>query len=400
MAYTDFSTSSYVSSTIIAKESLRMLENELGMSKMVYRDWENKFGKDGDTLGIRKPNAFRATKARARINSAFVESNLTLTVATQAHVSFEWSTKQMTDTIDRISERYIKPAMSALANTMDVDLYDLHHDVFNQVGTPGTAPNGYDVYADARRKLNEEAIPLSNRFVVVNPKGEAETMKGLKGLLNDKIINDIIIQGAMGSLAGFDFYMAQNVQVHTTGAFTTSSTPLVDGASQTGDTLLSKGWNTGAATLKNGDVFTVAGVYAVNPRTGQSTGELRQFVVTADITASGVAIDIPIYPSIVTSGALQTCSASPADDAAITMVGTESTEYPINMAFHKEAFTLAVRPLEIPTSAIWGARESYNGLSVRVMKAYDINEDKEVLRFDVLYGVLCQRPEMACRIIG
>lgn len=395
-----FASNTLVSSTIIAKESLRQLENNLGMSKMVFRDWENRFGKDGDTLGIRKPNQFRATKARARSNSALSESNITLTVATQAHVSFEWSSKQMTDTIDRISERYIKPAMSALANVIDVDLYDLHDNVYNQVGTPGTAPSDYDVYADARRRLSEEAAPLDSRFCCLNPKGEAETMKGLKGLFNEKMINDIIAKGALGSLAGFDTYMAQNVQTHTTGAFTTGSTPLVDGAGQTGDTLLTNGWNSGAATLKKGDVFTVAGVYAVNPKTGASTAELRQFVVTADITASLEVIDIPISPSIVTSGAYQTVDASPGNDAVITMVGTESTGYPINIAFHKEAFTLAVRPLEIPSSCVYGARESYNGLSVRVIKAYDIDEDKEVLRFDCLFGVLAQRPELAVRIVG
>ena len=395
-----FASNTLVSSTILAKESLRQLENNLGMSKMVYRDWENRFGKDGDTLGIRKPNAFRATKARARTNSALAEANITLTLATQAHVSFEWSTKQMTDTIARISERYIKPAMSALANVIDVDLYDMHDNIYNQVGTPGTAPSDYDVFADARRRLNEEAVPLDNRYACLNPKGEAETMKGLKGLFNEKMINDIIAKGALGSLAGFDTYMAQNVQTHTTGVFTTDSTPLVDGAAQTGDTLLSNGWASGAATLTKGDVFTVAGVYAVNPKTGASTAELRQFVVTADITSSLAVIDIPISPSIITSGAYQTVTASPANDAVITMVGTESTGYPINLGFHKECFTLAVRPLEIPSSCVYGARESYNGLSVRVIKAYDVDEDKEVLRFDILYGTLCQRPEMGVRIIG
>lgn len=395
-----FANNTLVSSTVIAKESLLMLENQLGMAKLVYRDWENKFGKDGETLGIRKPNVFRATKARARTNSALSEANITLTVATQAHVSFEWSTKEMTDTIDRISDRYITPAMSAIANTVDVDLYAMYTDVSNQVGSPGVAPNGYDVFADARRKLNEEAIPLKNRFVNLNPEAEAEVLKGLKGLFNEKMINKIIAEGALGSLAGLDFYMAQNVQNHTTGAFTTSSTPLVNGASQSGATLTTDGWASGAATVKDGDIFTIAGVYAVNPKTGASTGSLRQFVVTADTSDTTGDMVIPISPSIVASGALQTVSASPANDAAITMVGTESTSYPVNIAFHKDCFTLAVRPLEIPGSAVWGARESYNGLSVRAIKAYDVDEDKEVLRFDLLYGVLCQNPMFGCRIIG
>ena len=395
-----FATNTLVSSSIVTKESLLQLENQLGMAKTIYRDWENKFGKDGETLGIRKPNVFRATKARVRTNSALTESTVAFTVATQAHVSFEWSTKQMTDTIERISERYIQPAMSAIANAIDVDLYALYKSVYNQVGTPGSAPDGYDVFADARRRLNEEAIPLKNRFVNLNPEAEAGVLKGLKGLFNEKLINNIIADGALGSLAGLDFYMAQNVQNHTTGLFSTSATPLVNGATQTGATLVTDGFNASSSTVKEGDVFTIAGVYAVNPKTGASTGSLRQFVVTADTTSSGGAMTIPISPSIITSGALQTVTASPADNAALTFAGTEDTSYPINIAYHKDCFTLACRPLEIPQSVTWGARESYNGLSVRAIKDYDIDEDKEVLRFDVLYGVLCQNPSFGCRIIG
>jgi hypothetical protein len=193
--------------------------------------------------------------------------------------------------------------------------------------------------------------------------------------------------------------MAQNVKTHTCGHFTSGATPLVDGASQADSTLLTKGWS-GNNTVKAGDVFTIAGVYAVNPKTGQSTGELRQFVVTADLADTGAAMDISIYPTPTASGAYQTVNALAADNAALTFVGTEDAQYPINLALHKDCLTLAVRPLEIPSSCVWGARESYNGLSVRAIKAYDIEEDKEVLRFDVLYGVLTQYPELGCRIIG
>ena len=392
----------FLTSTIIAKEALRQLENNLTQSKLCYRDWENKFAKDGDTLGIRKPIKFKASKQRVRVNSDITESNVTLTVATQAHVSFQWETKIMTDTIERVSERYIKPAMSALANTVDVDMFSLYSALANQVGTPGTAPNGFDPYADAMRRLDEEAVPGDMRYAVMNPEAKAETLKGLDGILHEKIVGGVVTKGFIGSLANLDFHMAQNVKVHTTGVFTTNSTPLVNGANQSGDTLLTDGWASGAATLKKGDVFTIAGVYAVNPKTSQSTGTLRQFVVTADITSTLAVIDIPISPSIIydATSAYQNVDAAAADDAAITMIGTESTQYPINMAFHKDCFTLAMRPLEIPTSVSWGARESYEGLSVRAIKAYDITNDLEVLRFDILYGVLAQYPELGCRIIG
>jgi len=393
-------TQTLITSTVIAKEALRQLENNLTQAKLCYRDWENKFAKDGDTLGIRKPVKFQATKARTRTNSDIVESSTTLTVATQAHVSFLWDTKTMTDTIERISQRYIKPAMSALANVVDLDMFALYSDVSNQVGTPGTTPASFDVYADAMQKLDEEAVPGDSRYVVVNPKAKATTLKGLDALYSEKIVNEVTTKGFIGSIANLDFHMAQNVKVHTTGYFTTDSTPLVDGASQTGDTLLSNGWKSGAATLKKGDIFTVAGVYAVNPKTGESTGTLRTFTVTADITSTLAVIDIPIYPSIVATGAYATVDSTPANDAAITMIGVESTQYPINLAFHTDCFTLAVRPLEIPSSVAWGARESYDGLSVRVIKAYDIAEDQEILRFDLLYGVLTQYPELGCRITG
>lgn len=399
-----FASNTLVTSTKVAKESLMQLENNLGMAKMIYRDWENKLTKDGETLGIREPNKFRATKARSRSNSALSESNLTLTVATQAHVSYEWSTKEMTDTIERVSERYITPAMSALANTVDVDLYDMYKDIPNQVGTAGVDPGGYDAYVDARQKMNEEAAPVDGRFVNVNPAAEAATLKGLKGLFNEKLINGVIAKGAIGALAGFDFYMGQNVQMHTTGKFTTNATPLVKGASQSGSSLIVDGWATdGSSTIKEGDVFTIADVYAVNPKTGESTGSLRQFVVTADATmtaGSAPSVTLSIEPDVTTGGAYQTVNSSPANDAAVTFVGSESTQYPINLAFHKTAFTLAMRPLEIPSSVVYGARQSYNGLSMRAIKAFDIDEDKEVIRFDILYGVLCQTPLLACRIIG
>jgi hypothetical protein len=250
------------------------------------------------------------------------------------------------------------------------------------------------------RRLDEEAVPGNNRFVVVNPKAKAETLKGLKDLYSDKIVNQVATKGFIGSIAELDFHMAQNVKTHTTGHFTSGATPLVNGASQTGSSLITDGWNAAASTVKAGDIFTIAGVYAVNPKTGESTGELRQFVVTADGTSTGGALTLSISPEIIATGAYATVDSLPADNAALSFVGTEDTQYPINLAFHKDCFTLAMRPLEIPSSVSWGARESYEGLSVRVIKAYDIDEDQEILRFDVLYGVLAQYPELGCRIVG
>ena len=170
---------------------------------------------------------------------------------------------------------------------------------------------------------------------------------------------------------------------------------------------MTDGWTAGSAVLKAGDVFTIAGVYAVNPVPGEgSTGKtvlpyLQQFVVQGDVSADGGgAASLTISPPIITSGPYQTVTAAPADNAAITVLGTASTAYPQNLAFHRNAFALVTVPLEMPDGATFKARESANGLSVRVVKDYDINADEDIIRLDILFGRKAIYPDLACRLVG
>jgi len=394
------SSNTLLTPTIIAKEALMQLVNSLAMSRHVYTAYKNEFVKVGQTITVRKPNKFRAVKAQARSNVNISEPSTSITMSTQAHVTWAFSSAELTQTIEDYSKRYISPAAAALANQVDADLCGLYVDVYNCAGTPGTTPSTFKALGDAQQILDDEAAPSEGRVGILNPAANWALADGLKGTFAQQVAKDIITKGYLGTIANLSLYMDQNIVRHTTGYFTTGATPLVDGASQTGATLLSKGWS-GSNDLHAGDIFTVTGVNAVNPMSGASTGVLRKFVVTAQINDTDAAIDIPNSPTITTSGAYQTVSGSPDADAPITFVGTESTEYPQNLIFHPNAFALVTVPMEMPAN-VWGARETDPdaGLSIRVVKQYDIGADEEIIRLDILYGIKTLYPELAVRLWG
>jgi hypothetical protein len=178
---------------------------------------------------------------------------------------------------------------------------------------------------------------------------------------------------------------------------------LVKGASQTGASLITDGWANSTAVIKKGDVFTIADVNHVNPQSLVSTASVQQFVATANGTSDGSGeLTISISPSITTGTGFKTVDGSPADNAAITMVGAEASQSPQGLAFHKDAFTLAMADLPLPQGTDMAARVSDDqlGMSIRLIRDYDITTDKFPCRLDVLYGWAALRPELACRLQG
>lgn len=395
------SSNTLLSPTIIAKEALMQLDNNMVMGANVHRQYKKEFAKVGTAVTIRKPNKFRATATQARSNTDISESSATFTVATQAHVSWAFSSVELTMTIEEYSERYIKPAAAALANYVDAALCGLYDDVHNCVGTPGTTPSTFANLGAALQRLDEESVPNDMRKAIFNPAGHWSMADGLKGIFNETIAKEIQTKGYLGRVGNAEIYMDQNIKIHTTGTFTTGCSPQVKSAASSGATLYTKGWKVSVTdVVKAGDVFTVEGVYATNSMSGDSTGVLRQFVVTADADSdsSGEAT-LSIAPTIDISGAGQNCSAALAANAVITMVGSETTGYPQNLVFHSNAFGLVSMPLEMPAN-VWGARETYNNVAIRVVKQYDIEADEEIIRLDILFGVLTLYPELACRLVG
>lgn len=394
--------------SMITKESLRVLENNLTFAKGVNREYDAQFAKSGakigDTLSIRKPARYVGRSGTAMSVEDHTETSASLQLDTQFGVDVEFTSKELSLSIDEFSDRIIKPAMATVANKIDRDGLALYKHVYNSVGTPGTTPSALSTFLNAGAKLDFSAAPRDGlRSCVIDPNAQVSLVDALKGLFqSSEQIKNQYESGNMGKTAGFKFSMDQNVNAHTTGA--QGGTPLVNGASQTGASLATDGWsNSITGVLKQGDVFTIAGVYAVNPQSRQSTGALQQFVVTADANSNGSGVaTLSISPSITTSGAFQTVTASPADNAAITVVGAASTLTPQNMAYHRDAFVLGCADLMLPGGVDMAARVSDKqlGMSVRMVRQYDISTDKFPCRLDVLYGWKAVYPELACRIQG
>lgn len=385
-------------------------KNKLGFTKGIDRQYSDEFAikgaKIGATVTIRKPPRFTVNSGPTINIENVVEESASLTLSNQKHVDFQFLSQDLTLSVDKFKERYLDQAVTALANQVDVDGLTLAaQSTYNAVGVSGTTPATALLYLQAQQKLNELACPSDDkRSTYINPAAQSSIVDALKGLFqSSEKIAEQYESGMMGMGLGAKWYMAQNVFAYTTGTGGGSSpTTLTTGSPQTGATLSVVAWGS-TSTAVIGDVFTIAGVYKVNPITKASTGVLQQFVVTANATASGGAItNLGISPSIIVSGPTQNVSAAPATSAAITLVTTANTLTANNILCHEKAFTLGTADLEMPHGVDFAAVASdpETGLSLRIVRAYDINNDMFPTRIDVLYGWAALRPEWSCRILG
>ena len=314
------STDTLLSPSLISKESLVLLTNNLVMAGRVNRQFEDQMGaKIGTQLTIRKPNRFTVTEGAGLTVQDIVEPSTTITITNQSHIDFQFTTAALTLVVEEFRERYLKPAMERLANRIDVGCLSNIPSVYNEVGTPGTAPAAFASLALVAQRLDEEGTPQQDRTLVLNPKAYWGVTVGISTVY----VNSVAEPGFKGyipNIANFEVFLDQNIPTQKTGLL--GGSPTVTGAGQTGSTLVTGGWTANITGLLNvGDVFTIAGVDAVNPETQVDTGSLRNFVVTATANSnSSGAASVSIYPPITTSGAFQTVSAAPAAGAAITVI--------------------------------------------------------------------------------
>ena len=393
---------------MITRKSLEILENNLVISRNVNRQYDDSFAvegaKIGSTLRIRLPDRALVTDGAALQVQDDNEQYTTLTVSSQKHIGVNFTSAELTMQLDDFAERVLKPRVSQLASSVDADVATAYKGIYNSVGTPGTTPSTSLVLLQAQQKLNEFATPMSPRYATVNPAANAGLVEGLKGLFNPTgTISRQFKNGMMGEgVLGLDeINMSQSIVQHTTGV--TPTAPIVATAvSAQGSTSLAISFTSGSPTFKIGDVFTIAGVFAVNPQTRQSTGALQQFVVTADVTVSSTTTaTLTVQPPIFTpANALATVDSFPAASAALTFLGGSATTYPQNLIYHKDAITLATADLLLPQGVDMASRQVHNGISLRIVRQYDINNDRMPCRIDVLYGFNAVRPVTAVRMWG
>jgi hypothetical protein len=392
---------------MITRKALQILENNLVITRNVNRQYDDSFAvegaKIGSTLRIRLPDRALVTDGAALQVQDDNEQFTTLSVSSQKHIGVNFTSAELTMQLDDFADRVLKPRISQLAASIDADVANAYKSIGQSVGTPGTTPGTSLVLLQAQQKLNESAAGMSPRYATVNPAANAGLVEGMKGLFNPTdTISKQFKNGMMGTgVLGYDeINMSQSIKVLTTGTRTNGT--VTSTISAQGTSTLSLSGVGASATIKQGEVFTIAGVFAVNPQTRESTGSLQQFVVTADAVASGGGVaSVTVFPAIYTAvHALATVDSFPVATAAVTFVGSASSQYPQNLVYHKDAITFATADLLLPQGVDVASRAVHNGISLRIVRQYDINNDRMPCRIDVLYGYSVIRPQMAARVWG
>jgi len=393
-----------------------VLENELTFASEVERNYDDQFAvvgaKIGNTLNIRRPGRFIGTTGPALNVEDFNETSTPLTLTTQFHVDTQFTTQDLALSMDAFSKRVLKPAIAAIANKIDRDgLVMAKNSTANIVGTAGTPPTGLITYLNAGAYLDSEGAPRDgSRSCIVEPFTSATIVDSLKGLfVPSNIVARQYEKGLMGrDSGGMNWKMDQNVVNQTFGSF--AGTAVVATTTATG--FLSTGWAssstiaviaTGSVSLKQGDVFTIAGVYAVNPQNRQAYGsnKLRNFVVNADVSGTGATLSVSVSPAVITGGQFQNVSIpTTSATAAVAFFNSSGAVSPQNIIMHRNAFALGSADLELPEGVHFAGRASDKevGLSIRVVRQYTINNDSIPTRLDVLYGWAPLYQELACRV--
>jgi hypothetical protein len=387
--------------TAVTREILRILHQKASFLGTINKQYDDSFAnsgaKIGDSLKIRLPNKYTVRSGAVMDVQDTSETSVTLQVATQKGVDVNFSSAELTMSLDDFSKRILDPAISTLVSAVEYDVIsNVYKNVYNIADNNGSAAS-YAKLMEAEAWLAKELVPQSDRSAMMHIQAHADMRADWKTLFHDgPEIAKQFRTGMIGHANGFDFYRSTHMPMHTTGTEDGASETLtVNGANQTGATVTVT--NGSSKTLKAGDVISFVGCNRVHPETKADTGELQRFVVTSDVGSSGTSI--PIYPSIITSGATQTVSASPTNSQAIVKyLGGASSVVDTSLLYHKDAFTFATADLVMPKGVDFAAREVLDGISVRIVRQYDINNDRFPCRIDIYYGYKTVRPEFAVRM--
>ncbi len=428
---------------MITNEALMVLENTLVFTKYVNRNYDDAFAKSGAKIGsvlnVRRPTQYIGRSGPALAVEGSVETTVPVAITNQDGTDASWTSAELALDVNDFSEQFIVPMVASLANRIDSNGCALFAGVYNTVGLAGVPVASVNPIMAAKAKMDLEAAPRDRlRSMILDPVTEANLSGGLTTLFNPQAaISEQYEEGTMGRLGGFKFSMDQNIFQHTFGPG--GGVPVVNGAGQGSSgppiiegsptnnfgpgQLITNGWPDSTVVLYGGDIFTIPGVFAVNPQSRRSTGQLRQFVAVAAASAgnptgqgnpissdAGGNLTITMFPPLYTSGQYQNVTNSPANGALIVPLATSVTatngapvfpgSSPASLGFHRDAFTIASADLQLPRGVDMAARvkDKKMGMSIRMVRAYDINNDVFPTRLDFLYGWAVLRPELAVRL--
>ena len=412
---------SVLSYGLIAKRAVQVLENNLVFASEVYRGYEAEYArnvngyKPGATITVRRPAEYQVNDGPIVTVQDSSEGSLQITVNKQKNIGMNFTSKDLTLDITDFSERFIEPAMIQMAQQIDQDVSGLTADIPNWVGTPGNVLSNFDSFAAATQRMDDTAVPVGfDRSAILSPRdarGLQSNLVGPQSIFDPSIVGKVYREGMLPPIDGVKPYKTQNYWTQTTGTRTNGT---LNGGTLSTTWAASKDTNTislsmtglgASATINKGEVFTLAGVFDVNPRSGVAMPYLKQFTVTAAVTAAGggtaTVVASPALIPINTPGVHWNASAAPATNAVVTWVGAASSSFVNNVVFNENAFALIMVPLEKPEGGLAKvARMSHKGINVRILSFYDGINDNNIWRFDCLYGLKTIDPRQAVRLSG
>lgn len=402
-----------LNTSLVLNEGIMHLENELVAGAMVHADYSDSFENVGSTVNIRRPAQYTVQRDNLDITGGvqdIEQATIPVTLDKTATIAIKLTAKERTLSFDRFSEDILKPAMIQMKDEIEAHIASLYPKFYHFSGTPGTVPGTFLALGDVGARMTDQAVPMSGRMALHGTDASLALADGLKGVFVQDMAKTALAEAKIGKYAGFDNYTWVHAPTHTVGGL--GGTPLVNGGAQGTTYALSKqtwsqslvtdGWTAAAANrLRAGDVFTIAGVNSVNPVSKQNTGRLQTFTVLSDVSsdASGNAT-VTISPPIIATGAFQTVSAVPADNAPITVrTGSANTPYKQSLLLNKNAITLVTRALDIPQGqGLRTTTKTGNRVTVSCSEFMDGKTLEQTMRFDMLYQATVIDPRLGARL--
>lgn len=402
-----------LNTSLVLNEGISILENELVAGAMVHADYSDEFQNVGSTVNIRRPAQYTVQRDNLDITSGIQDieqATIPVTLDKTATIAIKLTAKERTLSFDRFSEDILKPAMVQMKDEIEQHIASLYPKFYHFLGTPGTVPSTFLALGGVGAVMTDQAVPLSGRMALHGTDASLALADGLKGVFVQDMAKTALAEAKIGKYANFENYTWVHAPTHTVGPL--GGTPLVNGGAQAvtyaaskqtwSQTFITDGWTAAAAArVKAGDVFTVPNVFAVNPVSKQSTGRLQTFTILNDGSSDGAGnLTLTISPPMITSGAFQTVTAAPADNAALTIkTGTAGTGYKQSLLFNKNAITLVTRALDIPQGqGLRTTTKTGNRVTVSCTEFMDGKTLEQTMRFDMLYQATVIDPRLGARL--
>ena len=409
--------------SLIADESLFRLMDNLVLPRLSNQTYEKYFeNKIGDRITVKRPYMAKVNSGRILAESdiaSMIDQTVDIMVDQRHNFAIRYNDQEKTLDLVQFGERYLRTGIEELAYQYDIaGANELGLSISYSEGTPGTG-----LSTSAAQKIGAHArhvaIPLNSmNYGLIDPMDFANISDDVKAVQLPEMVSTAIRERYNGKLGNWHLFESVHIP-YLDVASHTGSTPLVNMVGgYEGKDLPTDGWANSTQVLNKGQLFTIAGVYEVQPRGNRrTTGRLFTFCAADDVTSSatgtatiplvstlnaGTLTDLDSQGNSVSLSAFQNVSAAAADNAAITIVGTLGSTYRQGVFYEKSLLEYINVELESFESAVLQGQstEEQTGVSVSLVGWFDGLTRRETQRVDILFGTKAIYPELGIRFIS